>query len=81
MDEENFYTELYNILDDSGIYYEDDAENIWRIFFPLYLNVLIDMIRGKDAFESVTALTRIFGQWKTEGLGFIHDVLTDEEDD
>ena len=27
MDEENFYTELYNILDDSGIYYEDDAEN------------------------------------------------------
>lgn len=42
MDEDNFYTELYNILDDNGIYYEDDVANRDRA-----IKIIIELKRRK----------------------------------
>ena len=59
---------------------EEDEENpdalqLYRIFFPIYLNVVMDYIKSGDP----TKISRIFSGWASEGLGYLTGVFTDEE--
>ena len=59
---------------------EEDEENqdalqLYRIFFPIYLNVVMDYIKSGDP----TKISRIFSGWASESLGYLAGVFTDEE--
>ena len=53
----------------------EDALQLYRIFFPIYLNVIMDAIKSGDPLK----ITRIMAGWSSEGLGYLSGLLTDEE--
>ena len=49
---------------------EDEDENftqLWRIFLPMYINALADLIKSGDPLK----FTRLYGQWGNDFLEYV----------
>ena len=52
---------------------DEDAKQLYRIFLPIYLNVIYDSIKGKGSMFNPFTLTRIGAGWMSESLQAIYE--------
>jgi hypothetical protein len=65
------------LLDDDEEEFDENKKQLYRLFFPIYMNVMYDTIKSKDPL----AIFRIHGQWSYDATRYVGEKVGFLEED